>query len=106
MANEPDFFLTTAGELRELLVEPRACWNRGRLRDGFRDDYMLVEISPVLIGQGFGLGSVDITQLIISTRFQGTTLYPVSEWPSHVYVYRILDDTILGSLTLTGSSLK
>jgi hypothetical protein len=76
----PDFFLSSAGE-SELLSEPRACWSRARLRDQVRDDYMLIQIEPPLIGQQFGLGDKDISQLIISARLQGDTLFPVSHWP-------------------------
>jgi hypothetical protein len=106
MANEPDFFLTTAGELRELLVEPRACWNVGRLRDAVRDDYMVVMIEPELIGQGFGLGSEDIRQLIISSRLQGFTLFPTSQFPCPVYVARILDEAVLRSGSFTRDQVE
>jgi hypothetical protein len=58
---------------------------------------MLVGIDPPLIGQQFGMGSLDICDLILSTRHQGYTLFPVTEWPSHVYVSRILDESILGT---------
>jgi hypothetical protein len=96
----PDFFLSSAGEYRPL-SQPRACWTKARLRDPVRDDYMLVEIEPVLLGQPFGLGGKDISRLILSTRHQGYTLYPVTEWPSHVYVARILDETVLQTLSFT-----
>jgi hypothetical protein len=97
MKRSPDFFLSSAGEYK-LLSEPRACWGKARLRDNLRDDYMLIEIEPPLMGQGFGLGGNDITKLIISTRHQGYTLYPITEWPSFVYVIRILDEAILKTL--------
>jgi hypothetical protein len=60
---------------------------------------MLIEIAPALAGQMFGLGSADISALIISSRHSGQTLFPVSEWPSYVYVARIVDDTITSSHT-------
>jgi len=59
---------------------------------------MLIEIEPALIGQSFGLGATDIRELIISTRHAGQTLYPISEWPSFVYVARILNDAVLRTL--------
>jgi len=98
MEKSPDFFLSSSGEYK-LLSEPCACWEKARLRDDVRDDYMLIEIEPPLIGQGFGLGGNNITQLIISTRHQGYTLYPITEWPSHVYVTRILDEAVLQTLS-------
>jgi len=51
-----------------------------------RGDNMLIDIEPALSGQRFGLGATDITQLIISARHRGQTLYPISEWPFFVYV--------------------
>lgn len=56
---------------------------------------MLIEIEPPLIGQGFGLGGADITRLIISTRHQGETLFPITAWPTSVYVARILDENVI-----------
>ena len=77
------------------LAITRACWIKGRLRDGGRDDYMLIDVEPPVVGQPFGLGDEDINQLIISTRHQGYTLFPVTEWSSSVYIARILDPSIL-----------
>jgi len=94
MNKSPDFFLEAAGEF-EPLSEPRVCRVICRLRDLQRDDYMLIEIDPPLIGRQFGLGDKDLSLLILSTRHKGFTLYPITEWPSHVYVTRILDESIL-----------
>lgn len=91
MTKHPDFYLTTAGEY-EPLSAPRACRQRARLHDDLRDDYMLVDIEPPLAGQCFGLGGSDVTSLVIASRHRGQTLYPVSEWPSHVYVARVVDN--------------
>lgn len=93
MKQPPDFFLSTAGEF-EPLATPRACRERARLRDEHRDDYMLVEFEPPLPGQRFGLGEADITFLVLSSRHQGQTLYPMSEWPGHVYVARVVDNKV------------
>jgi hypothetical protein len=72
------------------------------LHDELRDDYMLVDIDPPLPGQRFGLGGSDVTSLVISSRHRGQTLYPVSEWPSHVYVARIVDNKIPASALSKG----
>lgn len=105
MKRSPEFYLSTAGEYRPLAA-PRACWQRARLRDIVRDDHMLIDIEPGLTGQGFGLGSADITQLIISARYSGKTLYPISEWPFFVYVARILDGSIIESRSFTGDQIE
>lgn len=67
---------------------------------------MLIDIEPELTGQSLGRGAADITRLIISAFFQETTLYPVSEWPFHVYVARIVDDTVLESHTFTREQVE
>ncbi len=56
---------------------------------------MLVAIDPVLEGQPFGLGAKNIEHLIVGTKLQGRTLFPISHWPAYVYVARVLDDTVL-----------
>lgn len=94
MTNPEIFYLTTAGEY-SLLSRPRACRVLRRLRDDRRDDYMLVEITPALIGQSFGLGAQDVTKLILSTRHQGHTLFPIDEWPVYVYVARPVEEKVI-----------
>lgn len=70
MEQVPDFLLSSADEYK-LLSEPRACWTKCRLRDPVRDDYMLIEIDPVLTGQPFGFGDQNISRLVLSTRHEG-----------------------------------
>jgi len=101
----PDFFISTAGEYQPLAT-PRGCWQKSRLRDDVRDDYMLIEIMPVLEGQLFGLGAANIGHLIISSRHRGQTLFPISEWPSFVYVARILDDTVVKAPAFTQKQVE
>jgi hypothetical protein len=105
MDRAPDFFMSTAGEY-EALTAPRACWEKTRLRDALRDDHMLIRIEPVLDGQRFGLGATNVTQLVISARHRGQTLYPISEWPSFVYVARILDDAVVESRRIIGGQVE
>jgi hypothetical protein len=105
MGKPPDFFMSTAGEY-EPLGEPRTCWARARLQDPARDDHMLIEIEPQLAGQGFGLGAIDIRQLIISAHLRGQTLYPISQWPFFVYVARVLDRKVIESRTFTPAQVE
>lgn len=105
MTKPPDFYLTTAGEY-EPLAAPRACRQRARLHDELRDDYMLVDIEPPLPGQRLGLGGYDVTSLVLSSRHRGQTLYPVSEWPTYVYVAHVLDNEIPSSGMLSKGQLK
>jgi hypothetical protein len=105
MDRAPAFFISTAGEY-EPLAAPRACWEKARLRDNVRDDHMLIDVEPALDGQRFGLGPADITQLIVSARQRGQTLYPISSWPLSVYVARIVDETIIGSGKFTREQVE
>jgi len=102
---KPIFYLTTAGEYK-LLSKPRSCRFARRLRDVNRDDYMLVEIDPPLIGQSFGLGGNDIGELILSTRHCGYTLFPVEEWPTHVYVARLIVQQALVAESITREQVQ
>ncbi len=92
--------------MRGDLAVVRACRSKARLRDGVRDDYMLIEVDPPVIGQKYGLGSQDIGELIISTRYSGFTLFPVTEWPSQVYVTRMLDPAVAQTLVFAAGQVE
>ena len=100
----PDFYLVS-GERSDPRL-PTACWSTGRMRDSLRDDYMLVSISPAIVGQKYGLGSREIDRLILSTRLTETTLFPIQEWPTHVYVMRIKNDSILATLVINKDDVE
>ena len=76
------------------------------MRGAVRDDHMLIEVEPSVIGQAYGLGGQDIRRLVLSARYQGETLYPVREWPCHVYVARILDESIANALAFTKEQVE
>jgi hypothetical protein len=102
---QPEFYLTTAGEYG-LLSKPRACWFIQRMRDGNRDDYMLVRISPELLGQPFGLGNNNIDILLLATRHRGFSLYPVTQWPTSVYVTRLVNRDVLNDISFTSDQVE
>jgi len=66
----------------------------------------LIQIDPPLIGQSFGLGSSDTDELLISPRFEGSTLCPITEWPAHVYVARILDESVRATKTVKSGQVQ
>ncbi len=72
------------------MESPRRCRRIKRLRGESRDDYLLVEIEPPLIGQQFGLGATDISLVIVATRHEGASLFPIKKWPVYVHVARVL----------------
>jgi hypothetical protein len=80
-----DFYLVST-ELREP-YEPRACRIIKRLRSEVRDDLALVEIDPPLPRQIYETPE-EVNWLILGSRHQGTSLFPVSEWPLPVYICR------------------
>jgi hypothetical protein len=106
MKSKPDFFLTAVGEVQGDLAVPRACRTKGRLRDNVRDDYMLVEVEPAIIGQEYGLGRKDITEVLLSSRYQGFSLFPITEWPCDVYIARILDDAVIATSVITANQVE
>jgi hypothetical protein len=79
-----------------------------RLRYGKRDDVLLVEIDPPLIGQPYGLGARDLDQVVLATRHLGHSIFDTSDWPKYVHVARLLvefdgqDELRLGDLEVIG----
>jgi hypothetical protein len=106
MNGPPDFYLSAAGEMTGDMALIRACRVRGRLHDQFHREHMLIHVDPPVIGQPYGLGARDLTRLIVTARFVGFTLFPISEWPCHVYVSRMLDEGITGSSAFTGEQVE
>ena len=86
--DHPDFYLASSEGYD--MAEPRRCWIIKRLTTGQRDDLLLIRIEPPLIGQKYGLGGKDINQVIVATRHQGASLFPVKVWPVFVHVVRPL----------------
>ncbi len=97
----PDFFLSAAAEMTGDLETTRSCWAKARLRDDFRDDYMLIEVAPPAVE-----GGPETTELLISTRHKGPSLFPLKELPIDVYITRILDRSISGTLVFNKSQVQ
>ncbi len=85
-----DFYLASTESYA--LDEPRRCWRIKRLRGDMRDDYLLVRIDPPLGGSAFGLDLGDINQVIVATRLEGFSLFPIAKWPVPVHVAAVLID--------------
>lgn len=86
--NRPDFYLSSSEGYG--MEEPRAGTIVKRLRGEGREDYLLIQIDPPLIGQYFGLGERDLDQVIIGTRHREESLFPIAYWPLNVYVARLV----------------
>lgn len=61
---------------------------------------MAVSCDPPVDGreyQRFGLELGAVSKLLLETRYQGYTLFPVPEWLADVYVQAIRDDSVVDS---------
>jgi len=90
----PDFYLASA-EGYGKFEEPRRAYRIKRLNGDVRDDYLLIRVSPPVIGQPYGLGAKDIEYLVVCTRFKGDTLFPINDWPAHVHIVWPRGDDII-----------
>jgi hypothetical protein len=105
MRQDPAFYL--ASRDCEPVLEPRKCFLEERLvaAEG-RDDYLRVRIEPPIIGQPYGLGEKDIEDVVLATRYAGTTLHPISEWPMMIFVCRIVNEKIRHSGRASAKDLE
>jgi|WetSurMetagenome_2_1015567.scaffolds.fasta_scaffold381652_2 hypothetical protein len=105
MRKEPVLYLTSNDSNPALA--PRSCWIEEELvsTEG-RDNYLRVKIEPPIIGQSFGLGDTDIEDIVLATRYAGSTLHPVNEWPMTVFVCRILEGGIRGTGRAAATDLE
>jgi len=58
---------------------------------------MLVEIEPPLVRRARGSTEEVTRRLVLATRHVGHTLFPIDEWPSYVYIVRLLDESAIAS---------
>ena len=83
-ADNPDFYMSS--DDYDLFDEPRKCYAIRRLSGKHRDDFLLIRIDPPIApGEVEGFDS-EISELIVATRHQGATLFPINEWPVYVHV--------------------
>lgn len=83
-----DFYMASSEGYE--MESPRRCRAIKRLRGEDRGDYLLIGIAPPLSGQRFGLGAHDLDQVIVATRHEGESLFPIKRWPVFVHVARLL----------------
>ena len=102
--NVPDFYLTSNETYTKFDI--RKCFIKERLKVEKRDDYLRVSIIPTIVGQQYGLGDKEIEDIVLATRFDGHSLFPVSEWPMPVYICRILNEKIINSGKAKASDLE
>lgn len=82
--NAPDFYLASTES--HGLQEPRRAWRLKRLRSDSRDDLLLIRVEPpIRAANGRDLGMV-----IVATRHQENSLFPVDKWPVFIHVVEAL----------------
>jgi hypothetical protein len=84
----PDFYMKSSEDYR--LNRLRKCYVEKRIHASRRDDYLLIRISPELDGDSFDLPNTSIENIIIATRHNGVSLFPIRKWPVAVYVLHAL----------------
>jgi hypothetical protein len=89
---QPDFFLASTESYN--LQEPREVFILKILHGTYRDDFMLVKIEPPIIGQRYGLGGKDISEVVIVSRHESESLLNIKDWPMSVHVARPLVDDL------------
>jgi hypothetical protein len=100
---DPDFFLASSEGYG--LEEPRRSYRLRRMGGRSGDDYLLVRIDPPIPGQRYGLGAQNIDRVVLATKHEGQSLFPISSWPAFVHVARLLREPRDGD-TLTREDLE
>src|SRR5438128_2289682 len=97
-------FYLVSTELRKP-YEPRLCHVLRRLRSEIRDDLAMVEVEPPIPADVYDTAG-DVRTLILAARHQGTSLFPVTEWPLAVYICQIPEQEKLASDAITSDILS
>jgi hypothetical protein len=85
----PDFYLASTED--HDLEEPRECYRIRRLRNRSGDQLLLMRIHPPLDGAGYGVEESSIERVVVAPRLKGSSLFPITKWPVHVYLMAISD---------------
>ncbi len=100
------FELTCEARDNPDLEAPRKCHLLAKVSAPGRDDYWLAEVRPPFRGQLFGLGGLDISEVIIATRLKGHSLFDSGRAATPVYVARILDAKVIATKSLTPDQIE
>lgn len=100
----PDFFLGSS-EHRGEWAKARSCWIVGPKSIKNELDCVLIEITPPVVGQMFGLGENNIDKLILTRRWDGG-LPAAANTATPVLIYRILNSQVLRERVLRDSDVK
>jgi hypothetical protein len=88
MNKEPDFYLAST-EMNSVF-DVRKCYIDRRLTAINRDDFLAIRVFPTII---LSNGKENIDNLVLAVRFQGNSLFPINEWPMHVNVCKVINES-------------
>ena len=85
------------------LIEPRKCIALRRLGGDFKQDLLLVKVTPPLDEEDTGVRYTD--NLVLGPRSEGYGLFPIERFPVYVYVMVLLTDIPTHSMKADRSNL-
>ena len=83
----PSFFLESSDSSGDWAVR-RACEVLHAWKGPAGEDCVRVRVTPIVVGQRFGFGGTDIEWVVLSPRFYGDKLVPLSAPVVHVKIWR------------------
>ena len=98
---KPAYYLGSS-EVRGDLARPRGCWPQRLLRGPDEREYVLVTVSPPVLGQRWG-SARDISDVVLAPRHLGDNLSPPSGDGVSVQIYR-LKDSLVGQVVAFGTA--
>ncbi len=104
--NEATNLFLSSADQRGDWASVRRCAVIGKITDDKGRDYLWVRVDPPVIGQPYGLGSREISDLLLLPHYEGTSLFPISGFPLPVYIYRALDEGLFKGLHDSSNELQ
>jgi hypothetical protein len=105
MFGKKNIFLTSTEHTGEW-ARVRCCSIVGKLADDEGRDYLWMRVDPPVIYQPYGLGDRDLSDLLLLPHFEGASLFPISQYPMPVYIFRALDQGVFQGLPLSAKKLE
>src|ERR1700736_4651192 len=83
---DPDFYLASTDYYN--VGMPRRVWCLKRMSGPGRDDLLLARIDPPIIDQKPGSDAQHIDFVLLATRHEDASRFPVTKWPVFVHARR------------------
>jgi len=84
----------------------RQAFLRGEITDSEGRLYLWIQVDPPVIGQPYGLGQENIGDLLLRPHFEGDSLFPISKFPTAVFIYRVIDNSLSVNKNLSTKTLE